>query len=281
MIKITMQFFGGRGSAGGGKSGGAAPQTKLEKVQAMSNEEFEEYLDSLNSVTLPKGYYTQKIALQKMIYDLELNDKPEMVLSKAEFDKMLADNPDMKVLYRGVKGTSKLDANKIHDQLSFADDTHVGSGMWGDGLYFSGRLDTSSHPMYSLPDSPKHTGEVIRVALNPEAKIISHKELDKIYNSLPSSTQEALTRAGKKSPTKNKGESQLALKLGYDAIKSEAAEDLIVLNRKALIVDNQHYVTRYKFNAVNAKKKGYTFPYDQVRDFPEDSKGTSHEYTGK
>lgn len=248
MIHISMQFFGGRGSSGraAGGGGGAANtaaanqpySTKLQAVQNMTNDEFEDYLSNgLNGITLDSSYdYAKNCNFQKMVADCGVNDKPT-TLDKDVFESMIAADPSLKVLYRGVENGQNITADGILNQIKYSDGFHVGGGFYGDGLYYTG--DVNYARMYA-----GNFGKVQRVAIDPNAKIISRKDLDKQFNALPIKTQFALGRAGKQSTSGgwyNKGESQLALKLGYDIIQGFDSDHLIILNRKALIIDKANY----------------------------------------
>lgn len=266
MIKISLQYFGGRGSAGGGKggSGSGAAQTGLEKVQSMSNEEFEAYLSGLSSSGALANYgYTKDSDFQKMVVDLGINDKPA-VLNKAEFDQMLKDNPDAKLLYRGVT------VEWVLDQVKYSDEFHIGGGDYGDGLYYAGDAGTA----YSYTNTYAQSGAIQRVAISPNTKIISSKKLDQIYDGLPDTTKAALKKAGSSSPGafSNKGESFLALKLGYDAVQGAGVDHLIILNRRALIIDNTNYTPSKGLKAGISKladKHHYYRPSD-ITNNPED-----------
>lgn len=248
MIKISSQFFGGRGSSGrsaGGGGGGsqATPnsaaanqsyQTKLQQVQAMSDTEFESYLDNLRimNLNLDSSYdYAKNSTFQKMVSDLGVNDKPTVV-DKSTFEDILAQNPNAKIVYRGVRDGKDISATEILNQIKYSDGFHVGGGYYGDGLYYTGDVTTA-----------RATGKIQRVIIDPKAKVISRDDLKKAYNALPVNTRAALTFAGNKSTGDwyNNGESHLALKLGYDAIQGEQKAHLIILNRKIMIVDKASY----------------------------------------
>lgn len=252
MTRISMQFFGGRGSSGraAGGGGGAAqsvPNTaaanqpysaKLQAVQNMTNDEFEDYLNNgLSGVKLDSSYdYAKDCNFQKMVADCGVNDKPT-TLDKDVFESMIAADPSLKVLYRGVENGQNITADGILNQIKYSDGFHVGGGFYGDGLYYTGDVNYARRYAGNF-------GKVQRVAIDPNAKIISRKDLDKQFNALPIKTQFALGRAGKQSTSGgwyNKGESQLALKLGYDIIQGDLSDHLIILNRKALIIDKANY----------------------------------------
>ena len=86
---------------------------------------------------------------------------------------------------------------------------------------------------------------------------------------MPQSTRNKLSRAGSKSTWGNDGDSQLALKLGYDAIEGGAANNLVVLNRKILVVDKTNY------NLYTKKEKAQ----GKVDNVPKQASG-NHSYTG-
>lgn len=283
MIKISIQFFGGNGSAGKRSSSGTGAaantaavnqsyQDKLQAYQNMTNAEFTAYLDKTldDSIPLPDSSYHPGIAFQRMVIDLGVNEKPD-VMDEKTFDQMLTDNPNMKVIYRGVVGNQNISANGIADQLRDSDGLHVGGGYYGDGLYFAGNYSTA----YGYASNRNYSGTVIRAAIKPDAKIISSSDLQKEYNKLPTSTKQKLKKAGNKSTWGNDGESQLALKLGYDALEGAQSNHLIILNRKCLVVDS----TNFNVYTANEKSQGkvdkqpkqawgnhqYSSPYDSLK----------------
>ena len=262
-----MQFFGGRGSSGNGKGGAgggaqSVPNTaaanqpyanRLQAVQNMTNDEFEDYLNNnLSGVKLDSSYnYSKDCNFQKMVSDCGLNDKPTVVDSKT-FDQMLKSDPNAKVIYRGVTDTKYMGSSEILNQIKNSDGFHVGGGGYGDGLYYTGSHTEAMK--YAGAGSWAHQGLTQRAIISPDAKVISRADLMKEYNSLPDTTKAALRKAGNQSTGSwyNSGESQLAIKLGYDAIQGAGSNHLVILNRKALIIDDKNYdYTKLK----NTKKK--------------------------
>lgn len=275
MIKISSQFFGGRGSSGrsaGGGGGGsqATPnsaaanqsyQAKLQQVQAMNNKEFESYLDNLDNLTLnyDASYdYSKNCSFQKMVTDLGLNDKPNVV-DKTTFETILAQNSNAKIIYRGVNSGKDITATEILNQIKYSDGFHVGGGMVGDGLYYTGSVHYASNFAGT-------SGKIQRAIIDPNAKIASARELTKQYNKLPKSTQRALSRSGSKSTGTwyNDGESQLAIKLGYDAIQGVNSDHLVILNRKILTIDKASY--SYSGIRTVASKTNSQHTYTDVTD---------------
>lgn len=272
MITISLQFFGGRGSAGGGKSGGGSSSqapNRLQQVQGMNSAEFEGYLTELHksqASNLDSSYnYSKDSDFQKMVADLDLNDKPAVVDTKT-FDAILASNPDVKVIYRGVSDTGAITADGILDQIKFSDGFHIGGGYYGDGLYFAGDANTAH-------DYATWGGKVQRAALSPEAKVISKSRLDTERRKLDLSTRQALRKSGDTSPGNwnNWGQALLAAKLGYDAIEGGDRDHLIIINRRALIIDNHNY-DRQKVVSAHQKMlrnpKTRTHEYTSIKDIP-------------
>lgn len=251
-----------RAAGGGGGAAKSVPNTaaanqpysnKLQAVQNMTNDEFEDYLNNgLNGVKLDSSYdYAKNCNFQQMVSDCGLNDKPTVVDRKT-FDQMLKSDPNAKVIYRGVTDNKNINSSEILNQIKNSDGFHVGGGYYGDGLYYTGSHTEAMS--YAGAGSWSRQGLTQRAIINPEAKVISRTDLMKQYNSLPYTTQAALRNAGSKSTSTwyNNGESQLAIKLGYDAIQGAKSNHLIILNRKALIIDDTNYgYTELK----NAKKK--------------------------
>lgn len=277
MIKISFQFFGGRGSSGNGKGGAgggaqSVPNTaasnqpyanRLQAVQNMTNDEFEDYLNNgLSGVKLDSSYdYSKDCNFQRMVADCDLNDKPTVVDSKT-FDQMLKSDPNAKVIYRGVTDNKDIDASGILNQIKNSDGFHVGGGGYGDGLYYTGSHTEAMK--YAGAGDFAHHGLTQRAIISPDAKVISRVDLMKEYNSLPDTTKAALQKVGKQSTGSwyNSGESQLAIKLGYDAIQGAGSNHLVILNRKALIIDDKNYdYTKLKYTK---KKTAASHTYKDI-----------------
>lgn len=189
------------------------------------------FVDSNGNVISDKyGFYDGEY--QKFTMALGLNAKPQVMDDKA-FDAMVAKN-NLQLLYRGESGQNA--ADRFYD----ADISHTGVGNYGDGSYFSTRKSDA----IGYAQEKSHysgTGKVETMVLSPTAHAIKYSELHKIYNSLSPRLRSALDKAGSSAYNSgygNKGEAQLALRLGYNVV---ACDDwgrtyCYALDRSAFIV---------------------------------------------
>ena len=124
---------------------------KLDEYRNMSNEEINQLSSKLfsqkSSEIFNEGLNGDS-EYQKLVRELGLNDKPT-VLSEKEFNAKLGDNT---TIYRGVKGTTKWDGQDyvvdrsgkdIIDNMKYSDKTYIGSGIYGDGIYFTDSFSAS------------------------------------------------------------------------------------------------------------------------------------------
>lgn len=233
----------GKSGRGGGGASASKGNNKLQQVQNMSDEEFAGYLDSIKENKLDSSY--ANIDLQRMILDCGINDKPTVVSSE-QFDAYLKQNPNAEVFYRGVKPHSSITAEGIQDQMRYSDTTHVGGGIYGDGLYFTTKAYEAAFNYAGFVKGDEKGGAVSRMMLKPNAKIISEDELMKKYSKLPRTLKNQLKSAGGVSTWGNDGQSQLALKLGYQGIYRNLSfgknkrNHVIVIDRGAMIMDSSN-----------------------------------------
>ena len=217
--------MGGRGGASGLAPAPKAPATPsgltLSDVQAMDDDALHDFLINVNNTDTPD--FLNSHHLQKMIYALGLNDKPE-IISQKEFDDMTINAPfgsAAPILYRTVNDTTTPDgvsmsAKQIQQMFTDGKLTYVGNGIHGDGLYFSD--SKSGSLLYGTPGK----ASLISGVLNGKAKIITEKalksEYDKFVKAHPRS-RKALGFARKNSS--HDSYSQFALLRGYNVIVSK------------------------------------------------------------
>lgn len=165
--------MGGRGASSGGIKGGAGGSTgssgsqsqtnsKLAEFQQMNAEQLVQLVNTMRS--RPDSYYYDQglnagSPTQRLVTELGLNDKP-IVLEDAEYDKMIASNPDMIQIYRGVYGNGSLTAQQVRQNTMYADLTYIGDGIHGDGLYFS-------TDKYTAQSYAGGRGAVTQAVINP------------------------------------------------------------------------------------------------------------------
>lgn len=159
---------------------------------------------------------------QKLVGTLGLN-KPATVLSDSDFNKYVKQT-GATVLYRGWSGTDAV------DRFKNSPNSHIGNGINGDGYYFA--PDRSTARSYG--------GVGMRAALSPNARVVSiHAVNAQIANSSPK-LQRSLMKAGSNGTRtfgSNKGQAQMALKMGYNVI--DAGWAVIPLTRDAVVVSSQ------------------------------------------
>lgn len=156
--------MGGRGSysgrsggaiGGGGfpRGGGATPMSggsgssqnhiTRDEMDNMTDAEFmngyvrnNSYGGSRSQEMISKGLNGAS-ATQILVDDLGMHDKPQ-VLDDDAFDKLVASNPNMHHMHRGVHTAAS------RNNTMYADTTYIGGGIWGDGLYFSNQKRTAA-----------------------------------------------------------------------------------------------------------------------------------------
>ena len=164
--------MGGRGSSSGMTGSPPAPKVStpsgftLADVQTMDDQQLHDFLINVNDTDIP-AFLNQTTHLQKMIYGLGMNDKPEIV-DAATFKQLTTGPGALKPIYRTVNDTTvngiPVTAQDICDMLTDGDTTYVGVGIHGDGLYFSDNLSGSK----AYGDS---TGKTVGAVLNKKAKL--------------------------------------------------------------------------------------------------------------
>lgn len=250
--------MGGRGSrsgmsgAGGGVGGGIgaggapAPQATpsgltLADVQKMDDQQLHDFLINVDKTDIPA--FLNNVHLQKMLYALGMNDKPEIVDS-ATMKKLTSGPNAPEMIYRTVNsatinGTS-LSAKDICDTITDGDLTYVGKGIYGDGLYFSN--DLSGSKAYGYGGDTRTVGAI----LNSKAKIITKNQLNSLYDNFVKThpeSQKALGFARSKSG-RNNSLSQFALVMGYNVIvtpQSRGENYYTVIDRSALTMTRDKY----------------------------------------
>ena len=235
--------MGGRGGSSGLAPTPSSPSTTpsgltLQDVQAMDDDALHDFLIAVDKTDTPDFLNTHH--LQKMIYALGLNDKPE-IISQKEFDDLTVNAPfgsGAPILYRTVDGKDvaggvHITAKQIQDQFSYGDLTYTGNGVHGDGIYFSDNKSGSK-----IYGSGGGRSRILQGVLNKNAKIITETKLraeyDKFVKAHPR-TRRALGFA--RSRSTHDSMSQFALIRGYNVIVSKQWGNenyYTVLNRSAI-----------------------------------------------
>lgn len=160
---------------------------------------------------------------QKIVYALELNDKPT-ILSSKEFDEYLKSNNvrDENILSRSVNADTVFSLeNWMHEDLNYISG-RVGGSANGEGQYFAYNF---GKPTGYGGTNPK----TIRAVFKPDAKIATKDDLMQAFNDMPEDVRVYIGGNIYQNP------SVVALLAGYDAIS--IGNYVTVINRSAVIVD--------------------------------------------
>lgn len=171
---------------------------------------FSTVTDGINGQTYNDGYGYYEGDYQRFSLAMGLNNKPQVV-SEKQFDSMVKAN-NLQVVYRGEAGQSQC------DRFMNASTSHTGVGSYGDGFYFS--ENTSDANGYASMKGGR-SGRVMKMAISPNARAITHSELQSLMSQAGIKLQSGLRRQGTSAPSAsyhNSGEAQFALKMGYNVI---------------------------------------------------------------
>jgi hypothetical protein len=218
--------MGGRGSASGLASVSTPSGKTLTDIQAMASANddkgMHDFLIDVQSTDTPDFLNTHH--LQKMVYALGMNDKPEIV-SQQEFDDMTVNAPfgsGQTILYRTVNdadltGGVHMSAKQINDMLLSGDLTYLGNGVHGDGLYFAD--DKAESQAYGRGGGKSRT---IACVLNSKARMVTETNLRKEYDAFVKSNPQTRKALGfAKTHSSHDSMSQFALMKGYNVIVSK------------------------------------------------------------
>ena len=220
----------------------------------------------LGTMSWSSESYDGDQALSHLYTEQGYHGLPEVV-SRAEMDQIVQ-QPGYIELFRGVKGESKYEGDLSAMQDRFAtmrqqteqfrrgEIHHPGWGARGNGTYTTdnereGRGYTASDPSYLIggPDDdrpnryhaldPIRWPGFLRMALRPDARVITSKELDRIITQHLDDEGYAPDPAVDPRGAILTDEGRLAAALGYDAIHVErsAIQHYVILNRTAVVVE--------------------------------------------
>ena len=227
---------GGIDTTDAGYDANGNPQ--LIKYQGQEDDKTARYLAKVWNETdfanYPDGKWSyHDNSYQKLVLSMGLNGKPT-VMDDASFTA-LAQQTGAAIVYRGWSGSDAID--RFEQSQYF----HSGGGIYGDGIYFS----TSKSVAASYSSSGTlGNGQVTKMMLSPNAKIVSWSDVQNKIASSSSALQRGLHRAGQAGQQNgyggNIGEAQMALKMGYNVIK--VSDDYYVgLTADAFIVSKKRY----------------------------------------
>ena len=153
-----------------------------QNFQKMDGSQVATYLKGLSNVQMP--YSLAKNDTQRIVYDLGLNDKPQVVTSK-DFDKISGTT-----YYRGVK--SNVDSKGVVLDTAFdvanktllGKYTSIGSGMYGNGFYFTDSRSTARG--YAGGGSGLNNSVIMRMKIDPsKARIVEYSRLNAMFHREP------------------------------------------------------------------------------------------------
>lgn len=168
----------------------------------------------------------QNTAFQAWLDEAEDYGMPE-IMSGDKFQKYVSDN-DLIVLNRGVLGIEELSSEDMVNRFAHGEKYYAGTGIYGDGTYFSNlrstAIDFATDPHGSM------MGTVMTAALKKSAKVGSYFD---VSDELNESTGLFLSGAV----------SSYARSKGYDALvarQSNGEYYYNVLNRSALVISSDY-----------------------------------------
>lgn len=182
------------------------------------------------------GYGFYEGDYQKFSLALGTNDKATVV-PDAQFDKIVQAN-NLQVVYRGEASQRQV------DRFMNAEYSHTGVGSYGDGFYFSDNASTANGYASMKGGSG---GRVLKMALSPNARVISYSDLQARMAQAGAGLRSALAKQGMSaraggSSYLNEGEAQYALKLGYNVVAEVGyggSDYHYALTRDAFIVSDK------------------------------------------
>ena len=181
------------------------------------------YLAKLGKMQPPsqdaEGYSYHKSAFQNMVIDQNLNAPVYAKLNAADFNKYV-NQAGLTPIYRGWSGKSSM--ARFEDAAA----SHTGTGMYGEGYYFGDRSTASGY---------SSGGAMSVAALSPAARVV---DLDVVRSAISrSGISSALSKSGYTATSSygsNMGEAQMALKMGYNVIRTDWS--YVVLTRDAVVI---------------------------------------------
>lgn len=218
----TNYFHAGEGNSTGDYTDNNNPalvkwQNQTDDVKAAR------YLAKLGKQQTPaqdaEGYAYHQSAFQNMVIDQNLNAPVYAKLSATDFNQYCQQN-GLTPIYRGWAGGAASRARFENAAMS-----HTGAGIYGEGYYFGDKATASGY-----------SGGAMTVgALSPNARVI---DLDVVRSRIASSgISTQLNRSGNTASSSygnNQGEAQMALKMGYNVIRTDWS--YVVLTRDALVI---------------------------------------------
>jgi HK97 family phage portal protein len=201
-----------------------------------------EYSVSRQPVVLPSVTGEDTILRQMFDENPEASSTPAVV-TRGQLDALISGRGWTEV-YRGV-------TSEDHAEQYRTGDVYGSRGAFGNGTYVAavsgGR--TVDDVIRSVTPYAGSGGAIIRMAVNPNARVISLNELRVLYRQRVLEIQYRAQGADPGLQRRAANEIQvisdlgrLALAEGYDAIKVDYTNEYIILNRTAVAVDSGNYL---------------------------------------
>ena len=193
-----------------------------------------------NGTVYNDGYGFYQGDYQNFSLALGLNDQPTVVRD-ATFNQLVKQN-NLQVVYRGDTGDSQI------DRFMTSTYSHTGVGSYGDGFYFSDNKSTANSyaaSKASMATGNRSDGRILKMALSPNARIISYSDLQLAMRNAGAPLTRALSKQGSSASSAsywNSGEAQFALKMGYNVIAGcgfSGSDYHYALTRDAFIVSSK------------------------------------------
>lgn len=273
MIRLDLQFFGGRGassasSSGGGGGGGSMPTSQTNNVtsneqaqaddttqaqamgasydafMAMSDDDKADYIDQAVRNGVP--VFLADNDFQKFIYNSGMNDKPQIV-SDATLDSMNGTE-----IFRTVNNVYdqrhdiSYSADQIAAQVTKGSVTRVsdtGGSVYGRGIYFAS--DYGDSTAYGNRRGDIKRTAVIRGKLNSNARVINYRTARQGM-SAEISSRSKLGRSLSRMDTES-AVSMYALAKGFNVITSGHSY-INILNRNAVTMSDTYKAVGSSWN---------------------------------
>ena len=177
------------------------------------------------------GFYDN--SFQKLALRLGVAHPPKEV-SDSVFNQYVKQTGG-EVYYRGFSSSDSA------DRLTAANYFHTGTGVYGDGVYFT--QDKATAASYGIG---YNKGAIRKMTLSPDARVIDYHTLKSSMGNASTNLQSAMRAAGSKgtrSYSGNDGEAQWALKNGYNVVRISSGKSAYyyALTGDALIVSAKKY----------------------------------------
>ena len=217
-------FHAGEGNQNNDFTDNGNPE--LVKWQQQSDEDkMARYLAKIGKQQTPaqdaEGYAYYQSAFQNMVMAQNLNAPVFAKLSASDFATYCQQN-GLTPIYRGWQGGASSKSRFENAKMS-----HTGTGMYGEGFYFGSQSTASGYS----------GGATTVAALSPNARVVDLNTVRNAISGLGSKAQSAFNKSGHVPNSQfapNHGEAQMALKLGYNVIRTDWS--YVVLTRDAVVI---------------------------------------------